>query len=64
MKRKKQPSTAQVLAALPAATWLIQQQIDDTRARGFLPDATTPEILARVARSIVRAAIAKAEVKP
>jgi hypothetical protein len=58
---KKRPSTAQVLAALPAATWLIQQQIDDTRARGFVPDATTPKEIARVARSIAAAALVVGE---
>ena len=58
MKREtKALTTAEILAALPAAMWLFDQSMNDTRARGFIPEATTPADLVRVAREIVKAAL-------
>lgn len=62
MKRKA-PTAAQILAALPAAMWLFDQDMGDTRARGFIPEATTAADLVRVAREVVAAALAKPRAK-
>ncbi len=53
MKRKITPN--QVIAALPAALWLIDQLDADTRARGFTPQVTTHADIAEMAIAVVRA---------
>ena len=55
MKRAPKPKLAEILAALPAAMWLYDQVDGDTRARRFIPVATTPTDLALTARDVAKA---------
>lgn len=54
-RKQKRPSTAQILAALPAAAWLLEVEANDVRARGFIPHMPAARDLAIVAGQIAQA---------